>query len=252
MRRFLVGLLACIGVLTLLAVAGLAGLGWWLARSNEPALPDAFVLTMDLRRPVAEGRPNPITGWLGGQGDYRLLDLVQALDHAARDPRVRALYARTDETAHGFATAQELRQKIAKIRQAGKPTVVFADSFGELSPANEAYYVASAFERIVLQPAGSLGLTGLSLAEPFAGGLLAKLGIGFEVTRRSEYKTALDFLADREPSAAHREMTDALLGFARRTVPCRHRSRPACSGRHARWASSIGGRSRQRRRPTPG
>ena len=211
MRRFLVGLLALIGVLSILVVAGAVGLVWWLTRPDSRPVPQMALLTLDLRRPIEEGQPSLAANLLGGQDSYQLLDLVRMLGRAAHDPRIKALYVRLDETPHGFATTQELRHAIAEVRKAGKRTVVFADSLGELTPANESYYLASAFERIVLQPAGSVGLTGLALQEPFAKGLLAKLGIGFEVARRSEYKTALDFLADREPSAAHREMSEALL-----------------------------------------
>lgn len=232
MRRFLVGLLATIGTLTLLLLVATGGLVWWLVRQDSEPLPDSMLLTLDLRRPILEGQPSLAASWLRSREEYYLLDLVQTLDRAARDPRVKGVYARLDETSRGFATTQELRQAITRIRDAGKATVAFADSLGELSPANEGYYLASAFERIALQPVGSVGLTGLSLQEPFARGLLEKLGISFEVTRRSEYKTALDFAAERAPSAAHREMSEALLdsldGQFRAGI---EKTRPALAGR---------------------
>lgn len=211
MRRFLVGLFATIGILTLLGVLGVVGLAWWLMRPDQEPLPDAMLLTLDLRRPVLEGQPSLAASWLRGGEDYHLADLVQTLDQAARDPRVKAVYARLDETPRGFATTQELRQAIGQLREAGKITVAFADSFGELTPGNEGYYLASSFERIVLQPVGSLGLTGLTMEEPFARGLLEKLGVEMEVIRRSEYKTAFDVVTQRTPSEAHQEMSQSLL-----------------------------------------
>lgn len=232
MRRFLVGLLATIGVLALLLVAGMGGLAWWLTRPDSEPLPDAMLLTLDLRRPVLEGQPGLAASWLRGGQDYHLLDLVQTLDRAARDPRVKGVYARLDETSRGFATTQELRQAILAVRAAGKTTLAFADSFGELSPGNEGYYLASAFEQIVLQPVGSVGLTGLAMEEPFARGLIDKLGVELEVTKRRDYKTVLDFATDRAPSPAHQEMSQSLLSSLDQQLRTGiEEGRPALAGR---------------------
>ncbi|WP_222182646.1 signal peptide peptidase SppA [Geminicoccus harenae] len=231
LRRFLTGFLATVGFFSLLLVLGVAGGIWWLSRQEEP-LPDQMFLSLDLRRPILEGQPSWMAGWLSDQEEYRLLDLVEALDRAAGDPRVKAVYARIDETPRGFATTQELRSAILELRAAGKRTVAYADSLGELSPANEGYYLASAFDQIVLQPVGSLGLAGLSMQEPFAQGLLEKLGIRFEVTRRSEYKTAFDVAAASEPSPEHREMSQALLDSLDRQFRTGIESgRPSLAGR---------------------
>ena len=211
MKRFFVGLLAVIGLLALLVVAGMAGLGWWLLRDRAPSLPETMVLTVDLRQAIREGQ-RAFPAGLFGSDDTGLIDLVTTLDRAARDPRVKAVFAQVDETNHGFATTQEVRAAIGRVRAAGKPTVAFADTLGELSSGNAGYYLASAFERIVIQPHGALGLTGLAIEEPFAAGLLERLGVDLQVTKRREFKTALDSFAERGPSPAHQEMMDALVG----------------------------------------
>ncbi|HEX2529122.1 MAG TPA: S49 family peptidase [Geminicoccus sp.] len=232
MRRFLIGLLATLGALVLVFGLAVGGLIWWFVRSGPEPLPDSMLLTLDLRRPVLEGTAGFGAGWLAPREDYRLLDLVRALDRAAGDPRVKAVYARLDEAPRGLAVTQELRQAVLRVAAAGKSTIAFADSLGELSPGNEGYYLASAFQQITIQPMGSVGLTGLALEEPFAEGLLAKLGIELEVTRRSEYKTALDFVAASEPSPAHREMSEALIGSLDEQFRADiERSRPAVAGR---------------------
>jgi protease-4 len=210
LRRFLVGLFATIGVLALIVVGAVASLVWryW---PDRPSLPAQFVLTADWRQPIAEeaGPPDLL--------DFRLTlsptvsEVVLALDAAGKDPRVKGLVARLDGTRHGFAVAQELRDAVRRFRASGRFAIAYADSFGELGPGNEGYYLATAFDEIHLQPVGLVGLTGLMAEVPLAQGLLANLGIELEVAKREEYKTALESFTQSELTPANREMLNGLL-----------------------------------------
>ena len=60
----------------------------------------------------------------------------------------------------GIAQVQELRDAVLAFRAAGKSAVAFAETFGEFGPGNGAYYLATAFDEIYLQPSGDVGLTG--------------------------------------------------------------------------------------------
>lgn len=211
MRRLLVGLLATIGFLAILLVAGGAAL-FYMFREAGPSVPERFVMTADWREPLGE------TVGPASLLEFRLTpaptvtDTVLALDRAAADPRVAGLVVALNDTSHGFAVAQELRDAVRRFRAAGKFAIAHADSFGELSPGNEGYYIAAAFDEIYLQPVGLLGLTGLMVEVPHVRTLLESLGVAFEVARRAEYKTALETFTERELSPANREMLEALLG----------------------------------------
>ena len=213
MRRFLVGFLATIGVLSLLFVAIVGGGVIWLVRSYsgpEP-LPDAIVLTLDLGDALSEARSSDPFASLGLQQPLEVAEVVLALERASLDPRVKGLVARLDATSHGFAVAQELRDAVRAFAESGKPAAVWADSFGELGPGNEGYFIATAFPSIYLQPGGMLGLTGLIAEVPFVRPLLDRLGIEPQITRRSAYKTAFDSLIEPGLTAANREMLNDLL-----------------------------------------
>jgi protease IV len=210
LRRVLVGFLAAVGLLSLLLAGAVAAGAAWLGRA--PPLPDRVLLVADLREDLPEATP---TGGLAAlRLDRRLTvaDAVLALDAAARDPRVAGLLARVDEDVGGLAVAQELRQAVGRLRAAGRFAVAHADTFGELGPGNEGYYLAASFERVELQPAGLVGLTGVAAEVPSLGRFLADLGVGFEVERRERYKTAAEPFTEAEISPANREMLEAVVG----------------------------------------
>ncbi len=214
MKRFLVGFFAVVGVLTvlLLSVLGIAGYAAWRSFvTAAPELPSRMLLTVDLRGTLDNAAGADPIDLLIGEGRAGLDEVLLALDAAAEDPRVAGVVARIDATAHGFAAAQELRAAIARLGEAGVPTLVHAESFGEGGPGNEGYYLASAFDEIWMQPGGLVAITGLSLEMPFLRGLLDRIGVMPEVMRREAYKTVFENFTERAPSAANREMLEAIL-----------------------------------------
>jgi protease-4 len=213
MKRFVVGSLAVIGALALVLSVGLVVGGVWLMRTfgEPPPLPQSIVLTVDLGATLSESASlDPLTA-LSGSPPLEVGDLVLALERAAEDPRVAGLVARLDATSHGFAVAQEIRGAVRRFADAGRFTVAWADSFGELGPGNEGYFIATAFDQILLQPGGTLGLLGLMAEVPFVRPLLDRIGIDTEIARRSAYKTAFDSVTEAGLTAANREMLNDLL-----------------------------------------
>lgn len=211
--RLLRGIVFALGVLALIGLVVAAAGAWSLWRlPGTPRVPAVAVLELDLRESLPEARLAPALGALGLDDQLTVTEVVATIDAAAADPRIKGLIAKVDGDGQGFAVAQELRDAVARFRAAGKPTHAFAFTFGELGPGNEGYYLATAFDRISLQPVGLLGLTGLEAQLPYAKDLLDRLGIGVEVGRRSEYKSASQPFTATEPSAADREQTKALLG----------------------------------------
>ncbi|MGH7114600.1 MAG: signal peptide peptidase SppA, partial [Stellaceae bacterium] len=106
---------------------------------------------------------------------------------------------------------QQVRDAIAAFRAKGKFAIAFADSFGEFGGGTRPYYLASAFDRIWLQPMGSVGLTGLYSDAPFAKGTLDLLGIVAEFDHRGRYKTAANILSETQMTPPGREQVEDLL-----------------------------------------
>jgi protease-4 len=213
MGKFLVRLFAVIGVVAVLVLAGVIALGSMvLDRLGAPDVPDRFVLELDLRQGAPDGPPpGPLARRLTG-APATLGEVVRALDRAAEDDRVVGVAARFGPDSFGPAVAQEIRDAVARYRESGKPAIAHADSFGELSPGNWSYLAASAFDAVLLQPTGGVGLTGVSAEQPFARELLLEIGIEPQVARHGAFKTAPNVATERSMPQPQREMLESLVG----------------------------------------
>src|SRR5258708_6736062 len=210
MRRYVVGFFAVVGVLVvLLIVAGVVA--WRALVRREPTIASSTILSLALGRSLAESAPSdPFTRYFLEE-TVSLRDVLDALQRAGDDSRVKGVFARLGADEMGTATVQELREAIAAFRAKGKFAIAFADTFGEFSPGNRAYYLATAFDEVWLQPLGAVGLTGLRIESPFFRGTLDKLGIVPRLDHRSEYKSAMNTMTDKAMGAAQREETVAII-----------------------------------------
>ena len=169
-----------------------------------------LILELDLTEGIAEEPPSdPLTA-LTTMRRPRLADILDGLRRARSDDRVRALVAKVGGRSIGLAQVQELHAAIREFSGSGKLTVAWAETFGDFSPGNVPYYLATAFDRIYLQPSGDLGLTGISVQSWFYRGALDKLGVEFQVGARGEYKSAAERLTEHGFSGPAREATQRL------------------------------------------
>ena len=169
-----------------------------------------LILELDLTDGLTETRPADPVSAVMARHRLVLADVLDGLHRASRDSRVRALVVKVGGRPIGLGIVQELRQAIREFAEAGKATVAWAESFGEFSAANVAYYLATAFDTICLQPSGDLGLTGLAVERIFLRGALDKLGADFQVGKRHEYKSAAEQLTEHGFSAPAREETERM------------------------------------------
>lgn len=169
-----------------------------------------LILELDLTEGIAEGPPQDPVSALLTLRRTRLPDLLEGLRRASADDRVRALVVKVGGSRIGLATIQELRGAVGEFRQSGKLAVAWAETFGEFVRGNLPYYLATGFDRIYLQPSGTLGLTGVAVEQVFLHDALAKLGIDFQSAKRHEYKSAADPLTETGFTGPAREAAQRL------------------------------------------
>lgn len=201
MKKLIIVIVLVLGLLALLSI----GMIVVLLKGPKGTVEAETWIELDLSQAPAEYLPEDPLAALLYRKQPRLLDVVTAIDRAARDERVEGLIAWIPGAPMGLATAQDLRQAVQRFRASGKGTVAYADSFGEWSAANGAYFLASAFEKVYVQPSGDVGLTGLAYVSPFLHGALDKLGVVPQMEGRHEYKNAVNMLTESSYTAAHRE-----------------------------------------------
>lgn len=207
MLRFLVRLFAAIGFLVVAAI----GTTLWYVWQHEESLPASVVLTLDLDKPLtAEPEASPLGSLLGREASLR--DVVDALERARHDARVKGLLVRLGGNEPGFAEAQEVRAAVERFRATGRFALAYSEGFGEGGSGNRSYYLATGFDEVWVQPLGSVGITGLAAQIPFFRGALDLLGIQPQLQQREEYKSFADTFTQRDLTPANREMTEALLG----------------------------------------
>lgn len=175
---------------------------------------DNTALRLSLESGLYEDRPSDLAGALTFGNPPTVADVVLGLYRAAKDPKITALIGYLPSVDLSLAQIQEIRDAIIAFGETGKRTVVFAPSFGEMGGGLGAYYLASAFKEIRMQPTGEVGVAGISVESPYFRKALEKIGIHPSFGARYEYKTGADSLTAEKMSAAERENIESLIdGF---------------------------------------
>ncbi len=211
MKNFLLRLLTVIGGLVVVAllVAVAVGVGVQVARSRVPG---KTLLEANLETGLLEYVPDDPVAQVMLSDKPLLRDTAEALQKAAGDRKVVGLVATLGAARLGMAQVQEIRDAVLAFRAGKKPAVAFAETFGEVGPGSGAYYLASAFDEVYLQPSGDIGLTGIIAESPFLRGTLDKLGLVPRMDHRYEYKNAMNFFTERKYTPAHREAMEKVVG----------------------------------------
>jgi protease-4 len=210
MSKKLVVLLVIVATLGVLALCTSVAIGFFGAPGKR-MLPSKILLEADFERSFEEYAPDePFSRALRGEVPTTR-DVVDALDRAAKDDRVQGIVARVGAAPMGLAQLQEFRDAVIRFRESGKPAVAWAETFGEFGAGNGAYYLATAFDTIYLQPSGDVGLTGLMYESPFLKNLFDKLDVVPRMDHRYEYKNAMNMYTEAKYTAPHREAMQKLM-----------------------------------------
>jgi protease IV len=177
--------------------------------SARPAPVTAGVLTLDLFGSVVEQPSRTrIMDVLGGQApsEYRLRDLVGALDSARTDDRVRVVALDLERFAGGGRVAMaDLAAAVRRVRESGKPVIAYATVYSD-----DSYLVASAASEMWLNPLGGVAIAGPGGSSLYFEGFLDKLGITANVYRVGTYKAAVEPFTRSDMSDEARENAQAL------------------------------------------
>jgi protease-4 len=192
--------------LAMMASAALVLIGALIVAPTRPAatVPSNATLYLRIQAPFPEIESVSLfTPLLEPQPTLRTV--IATIERAGQDPRIRGMVVIPQTTGAMWAQLQELRDALVAFRTTGKSLVVFFEYGG----AGE-YFLASAAERVLMMPAGTLDLSGLATYEVFFRGALDKIGVVPDLLHMGDFKTAANTFTERGFTPAHREMSRSL------------------------------------------
>lgn len=184
----------------------------WTAGSRKPVLQDNTALVLNLRGDLVEqssgtGSELLLAEALGQPRRETLLrDVLDALDAAAKDPKiVRAVLVLDDLSGGGTASLREVAAALARFKaQSGKEVVAWGSSFSQRQ-----YFLASHADAVYLHPYGSVNLRGIGGNGLYFKEVLDKLGITMHGFQAGRFKSAIEPLTRQAPSAEALEADQA-------------------------------------------
>ncbi len=195
------GLLFFIGMFFLFAVSTIS--------STTPSVRSGTVLVFDLASSIPEtASTNPIDQIAGKRSNYNLMDITDAIDKAAGDERIDALWIRIKGFSGLNAGAHEVRKALLRFRESGKP--VFA-SGNDYTMSESTYYLASAADSIFASREAMFEFNGFSMKTYFYTGLYEKLDVEPQIVRAGAFKAAVEPYMRRDLSPENEEQLTALL-----------------------------------------
>ena len=170
-------------------------------------VPEGTFVTLTLEGAVVDVLAKPRFWERRAQKATSLHDVRQMVDFVIADPRVRGIVVTIKLLSAGMATAQSLRDLLARARAAGKEVVFHLPMGG----GTKEVIVASGGSKIFLGPAAQLAALGFASHTRYVKNALDKAGIVPEVYACGDYKSAGETLVRDSMSDTQREQLGKLL-----------------------------------------
>ena len=174
-------------------VSGLSG------DESKTVVEDNSVLHLKLGVPITENEiDNPLEGLpiAGAESPLGLLPFKTVIKNAKTDSKIQGIYLDLSIFMSGYGVAKEVRDALLDFKSSGKWIVAYSEFFTE-----QAYYVASAADKIYLNPEGEIEFNGLAIEVSFFKKMFDKLEIKPQIFRVGDFKSAVEpFMLDKMSS----------------------------------------------------
>lgn len=214
MWRFIVGVKDVLVLLFLLLFFGGLYAALSMAGGERPATRTAGALLLDLDGTIVEqpADDDPLTLLSGQEAplrEYRLRDIVMALEAARGDSHVKAVVLDLDGFMGGGQVALErVGAALDSVRAAGKPVLAFGTAYED-----DGYMLAAHASEVWLNPIGGVAIMGPGGSQLYYKGLLEKLGVTAHIYRVGSFKSAVEPFLRSDMSPEARAANQALAGM---------------------------------------
>lgn len=135
-------------------------------------------------------------------------DVVESLDIAVGDDRIKAVVLELDGMAGGgLAKLQSIGAAVERVRAAGKTVIAFGDNYTQ-----EQYYLAAHADEVYMHELGALFITGYEYYRTFLRDAIDKLKIDVNVFRVGKYKSFVEPFVRDDMSDEDRKASERWLG----------------------------------------
>jgi protease-4 len=143
----------------------------------------------------------------GMESETLVRDIIEALDAAASDSRITHLLLDTDYMAGaGLSKLEEISSALVRFKQSGKPIIAVADDYGQ-----QQYYLAAHADEILLNPLGSVLITGFASYRSYYKEALDKLRVKMHIFRVGDFKSAVEPYMGNSMSTGVKEERRAMI-----------------------------------------
>lgn len=204
--------LVLVVVSSMILLFGMIGSGIASEMGDVEQLKSKSILTIDLSGAISEresATAPDLTSLV--QGDLskpqNLNVIVEALAEAARNRDITAVYLKCGALEASPAACYTIRRAVLKYKESKKPVYAYADTY-----TMGTYLIASAADRVYMNPQGMMEMQGMSSTVLYYKDLLDKLGVEFQVVKVGTFKSAVEPYIMNSMSDPARAQMDTLLG----------------------------------------
>jgi protease-4 len=195
-----VGLFVFTIVAFLIAMMTLSGM--MAASEATPSVQKNSVLVLKLDGSLSDHGTTSLRDELQGNTSQTLEDMLTAIKQAKTNDKVAGIYLEGGSFGADPAQVEEIYDALQDYKISGKWLVAYADSYNAFT-----YYLASAADKIYLNPQGVVDWHGLGGKMMYFKPLLDKIGIKFNVFKCGKYKSATEPLINDHMSDEARAQT---------------------------------------------
>lgn len=172
-----------------------------------PLIPKTAALLIEPQGELVEqstgGPLDRVLAEASGQKEFevRLRDVVEAIDHAKDDARIKVIVLNLDGlTGGGIAKLEEVAAALREFRTSGKQVIAMGQSFDQ-----QQYYLAAHADQIYLDPHGMILIDGFAYYGQYFKDAIDKLGVSVNVFKAGKYKAAVEPFIRQDMSPEARE-----------------------------------------------
>lgn len=181
--------------------------------SSIPIVPHRAALVLDLEgRIVEQLTGNPFDRALGrasgrAESETRLRDVIDVLDAAAQDGRIKMVVLDLGEmSGGGLSKLQEIGAALAQFRKSGKKVVALGVNYDQPQ-----YYLAAHADEVYLDPFGVVFVDGYEYYRMYLRDAIDKLAVDVNVFKVGTYKSYTEGYTRNDMSPEEREESLAWL-----------------------------------------